>query len=84
MISDQDATPTTDILEDSLSPTFNATSFPLLASDAASSSHPHPLNSPASIIPDHPTDATSSNYDGSIDKDDIVIVYVFLELGFLD
>lgn len=72
------------ILGDSFSPTFNAASLPLPASDVTSPSHSYSLNSPGSIVPDQPAvrDAPSCNYHGCIDEDDIVIAYVFLGLRF--
>ena len=67
--------------EDNYAPSLNADSLPLPVSAIASSSQSYPLNASGSstavcVVP-------SSDHYGSIDEDDIVIAYVFLELRFI-
>ena len=78
-------TPATGKSGDNYSPNINADSLPLPVSDVASSSHPYPLNSPGSSIPDYAVvrGVTTSDHHISIDENDIIIAYVFIELRFV-
>lgn len=76
------ATPREDRSRNNLGSNVNPASLPLPASNIGSCSPP---NLPGSNIPDCAVvhGVPSTDYHNSIDKDDIVIAYVFLELHFI-
>lgn len=71
---------------DNFDPGLDTPFLPPPASDIASSSHQYSVNPPESNVPDYSAArgvASNADYHSSIDENDIIIAYVFLELRLI-